>query len=38
MIAGKSRTYIDFNMENNKSNAKFEASDHEKISKYEMFY
>ena len=34
----KSKTYIDFNMKNNKDNPKFEVGDHVRISKYKNFF
>ena len=34
----KSSTFIDFNVENNDKDPKFEVSDHERISKYKTFF
>ena len=37
-IDAKSSTYVDFDVENNDKNPKFEAGDHVKISKYKNIY
>ena len=34
----ESRTYIDFDKENNKRDPKFEVNDHERISKYKNIF
>ena len=38
LIAVKSSTYIDFDIENNDKDPKFEVSDHVRISKYQNIF
>ena len=38
LIAVKSSTYIDFDVENNDKDPKFEVSDHVRISKYQNIF